>query len=120
MALGGLLHGEEILAIRIHVFEPRREEMREVGLRHRKALTAEAVEHRLHVDGIPDHYRVGNEVETHRLVGLGFFLFAADHAFVRYEEKIAQRMQGFSLIHSVAERSLPLLNLVKMLYQPRP
>ena len=98
MALGGLLHEEEILAIRIHVLEPRGGEMREIVLLHGEALTAEAVEYRLHVDGIPDHHRVGDEVETHRLVGLGFLLFAADHAFVRHEEKIAQRMQGFAFI----------------------
>src|SRR5262245_36979673 len=98
MALGGLLHGEERLAIRIHVLEPCRGEMREIVLLHWEALTAEAVEYRLHVDSIPDHHRVGDEVKTHRLVSLGFLLFAADYALVRHEEKIAQRMQGFAFI----------------------
>ena len=72
--------------------------MREVVLLYRKALGMEAVEHSLHVHGIPDDHGVGDQVETHRLIGLGFLLFAADDAFVGHEEKIAQGVQGFAFI----------------------
>ena len=50
MALGGLLHGEEILAIRIHVLEPRGGEMREVVLLHWEALNREPALHRYNIE----------------------------------------------------------------------
>ena len=80
------------------MFEARWREMGQVLLLHGIALSAELVQHRLHVYRIPDDHGIGDHVETHRLIGLGFLLLATNHPFVRHEEKIAQGMQGFAFI----------------------
>src|SRR2546427_3779172 len=72
--------------------------MGQIVLLHGIPLGAELVQRGLHVDSVPDNDRIGHEVETHRLVGLGFLLFPADHPLVGRKEKIAQRMQGFAFI----------------------
>jgi hypothetical protein len=88
MALQGLINGGDILPIGIHVLEPRWGEMGQILFRHRIPLRLKLVEHGLHVHGIPDGHRIRHQVEAHRLIGLGFLLFAADDAFIRHEEKI--------------------------------
>jgi hypothetical protein len=95
MALQGLINGEDILPIRIHVLEPRWREMSQILFRHRMPLHLELVERGLHVHCILDDHCIGHQVGTHRLIGSGFRLFPANDAFVRQEEKIAQGMQGF-------------------------
>jgi hypothetical protein len=72
--------------------------MGQILFHHRISLRLELVEHGLHVHGIPDDHRIGHQVETHRLIGLGLLLFAANDAFIRHEEKIAQGMQGFPFV----------------------
>ena len=71
------------------MLEPRGRDMRQIALLHGVALGAELVQHRLHVDRVPDDYRIRHQVETQRRVRLGFPLFAADHAFIDDEEEIA-------------------------------
>ena len=71
------------------MLEPRRREVHQIFLLHWGALCTELIKYRLHVHRIPDDHGIGDQIETHRLVGLGLLLFAANHAFIRHEEKIA-------------------------------
>jgi hypothetical protein len=94
----GRLKGEDIFAIGVHMLKAGRREMGHIVLLNGAAVSTEGVEHGLHVYRILDDDRIGDQVETHRLVGLGFLLFATDDAFVGYKEKLAQSVQGFAFI----------------------
>jgi hypothetical protein len=72
--------------------------MRQIVLLYGVALGTELVQDRLHIHRIPDNDRVRDEIETHRLISLGFFLLAANHPFVSHEEKISERMEGFPFV----------------------
>jgi hypothetical protein len=75
------------------------------------ALCTELIEYRLHVHRIPDDHRIRHQIDTHRLVGLGLLLFAVNHTFIRHEEKIAQRVQGFSFVELGIATSAIVLTL---------
>jgi hypothetical protein len=93
-----LLKREGILPIGIQMLKAGWGEMRHIFLLNGEARRAEVIEHGLHVHRIPDDDRIRDEIDTHRLVGLRFLLSAADEAFVRHKEKVAEGVQGFAFI----------------------
>jgi hypothetical protein len=86
--------------------------MRQILFRYRIPLRLELIEHGLHVPRIPDNHRISHQIEAHRLIGLGFLLFAANHTFIRHEEKIAQRVQGFPFVELGIDASAIVFTLV--------
>src|SRR5216117_475132 len=92
------INGESIFPIGIHILEARGREMGQIVLLHGVAFSAELIQRRLHLHGIPDDNRVCNKIETSCLVGLSFFLFTTNHAFIRHKEKVPECVKGFAFI----------------------
>jgi hypothetical protein len=80
------------------VLEPCGREMRQIVFLYRVIFGTELVQHHLHVRRIPDDHRVCDEIDAPRLVGLGFLLLTANHAFVGHEKKISECVQKFAFI----------------------
>ena len=74
------------------MLKTRRRKMREIRLVYGVALAAQLVQRGLHVDRIPDDHRIGDHIETHGLIGLGFVLLASNHPFIPDKQKIAERV----------------------------
>jgi hypothetical protein len=90
--------------------EPRRGQMDQILFVDGTTLGTEVVEHRLDIHGISHHHGIGQEIETHCLIRLGFLVFAANDAHVGDEEEIPQGVEGFTFIELGIDTAAVLFN----------
>ena len=75
--------------------------MRDVGALDTIPVRLELVDDRLHVDRVPDHHRIGDEIQAGRLMHLLLGLFPADGALIGEKEEAAQGMEACRLFSCV-------------------
>jgi hypothetical protein len=74
-------------------------------LPRRRAFLRQRIEHPLHIERIPHHDCIRQQIQTLGLIGLGFLLPATDNALIGKEQKAAQGMQGFAFVELSIDRA---------------
>ena len=72
--------------------------MGEVFFLNRIPLPSYGIQSSLHVDGVPNNHRVGQQIQTSCLIGLAVLIFLTHHAFAGKEEKLPQIMKLFAFV----------------------
>jgi hypothetical protein len=80
------------------VSESRGPQVRQVFLLHGVTLSPQGVEGRLHINRVPHHHRIRQQIQTARLVGLTFFVFLTYHPFAGKEEKLPHIVELLALV----------------------
>ena len=72
--------------------------MGEVFFLNRIPLPSYGIQSGLHVDGVPDNHRVGQQIQTSCLIGLAFLIFLAYNPFACKEEEFAEIVELFAFV----------------------
>ena len=72
--------------------------MGEVFFLHRIPLPSYGIQSSLHVDGVPNNHRVGQQIQTSRLIRLAVLIFLAHYPFACKEEECAEIVELFPCV----------------------
>jgi hypothetical protein len=97
---------EVILAVAVDMGITCRGQAREVGGFGTIPIRPHLVDDRLRVDRVPHNHRVGDQVQTSRLMRLLLSLFPSDDAFIGERGKAAQGMERFSFVEMSVNAAL--------------
>src|SRR5262245_65071416 len=70
----------------------------QICLPYRLTFHSQLLDGRSHIDRIPSHHGIGEQIQAASLVGLSLFLFAPQRASVGEKEKLPQGMKRFALV----------------------